>query len=150
MNFGGQFSVNVPREKVWGFLIDPKKFSDCIPDLQSLEILEDKVRANVKTALTAISGNITFEFTYVEKNAPTHAKIEGTGKGLKSIFRFKGILDLEESAPGATAVNWKTEIEPVGLVAQLGQRVLAPAIENTAQKIMTNLKQKLEHDSKRI
>ncbi len=150
MNFGGQFSVNVPREKVWGFLIDPKKFSECIPDLQSLEVLEDKVRANVKTALTAISGNITFEFTYVEKNAPAHAKIEGTGKGLKSIFRFKGILDLEELAPGTTAVNWKTEIEPVGLVAQLGQRVLAPAIENTAQKIMTNLKQKLEQDSIRM
>ena len=39
MNFKGTVTINAPREKVWAFLTDPSKLTECVPGLESLDVI---------------------------------------------------------------------------------------------------------------
>src|SRR5204863_7457199 len=47
MNFKGTVTINAPREKVWAFLTDPSRLTECAPGLESLDVIvpNEKFRA---------------------------------------------------------------------------------------------------------
>jgi hypothetical protein len=39
MNFPGTVAINAPGQKVWQYLTDPEKVSECAPEVESVEVI---------------------------------------------------------------------------------------------------------------
>ncbi len=135
MHFEGSFEVKAPREKVFGFLLQPKKISGCMPDLQKLDVKSpDEFTAVVKAGVGFIKGDFTMNFIIADKQPPSHAKLLGRGSGIGSTVDLQTVIDLEESKMG-TLMKWNAEALVGGRIASVGQRLL----NGQAEKIIKNL-----------
>ncbi|MCL4518083.1 MAG: carbon monoxide dehydrogenase subunit G [Thaumarchaeota archaeon] len=136
MHFEGTFNVKAPKEKVFSMMLDPNQISQCMPDLQKLEIKSpDDFIATVKAGVSFIKGDFTLHFTTVEKTPPTHAKLVARGNGIGSTVDIEMLTDLADVEGGGTSMKWSAEAKIGGRIASVGQRL----INGQAEKIIKNL-----------
>ena len=77
--------MKVPKEKVFSMMMDPNQISQCMPELQKLEIKSpDDYTAVLKAGVSFIKGDFTLHFTPAEKTPSTHAKLIAHGTGMGS------------------------------------------------------------------
>lgn len=145
LHFDGMFNVTAPKEKVFKILMDIKETSQCIPDLQKLEIRSpDDFVATVKAGVGFIKGEFTLNFSIVEKNAPTHAKLTARGTGIGSTLDMEAVMDLTDTQDGGTCMKWTADAKVGGRVASLGQRLLDGQAEKIIRQLFGCLQKKLE------
>ena len=104
---------------------------------------EDKFDAVVKVGVGPIRGNFTFHLTVAEKKAPRHARLKAQGSGSGSSMDLDSTMDLE-SVNGGTTMKWQAETRLGGLIATIGQRLVAGTVEKTVNDFFKCIKQKLE------
>jgi carbon monoxide dehydrogenase subunit G len=144
MHFEGTFTVKAPRERVFEFLLDPKKISSCLPDLQKLDVRSDEeYMAIVKAGISFIKGEFTMNFKVVEKQPPTHAKLVARGSGIGSTVDLETVMDLTESS-GNTTMKWSAEARVGGRIASVGQRLIGSQAEKIVRQLFDCVKSKLE------
>lgn len=144
MHFEGTFTVKAPRERVFEFLLDPKKISSCLPDLQKLDVKSDEeYMAIVKAGISFIKGEFTMNFKVVEKQPPTHAKLVARGSGIGSTVDLETVMDLTESS-GNTTMKWSAEARVGGRIASVGQRLIGSQAEKIVRQLFDCVKSKLE------
>src|SRR5579872_1902165 len=109
MEFEGTFNVKASKDQVWKIMLDPNEISKCMPDLQKLDVKSpDDFTAVVKAGVSFIRGDFTLHFTVVEKNEPTHAKLNGHGTGIGSTVDMEMWMDLSDQ-DGGTSMKWKAD-----------------------------------------
>jgi len=144
MHFEGEFSVKAPRNKVFAFLMDPKRISGCMPDLQSLEVKSpDDYTAVIKAGVSFIKGDFKMHFTTAEKQPPEHAKLLARGSGMGSTIDLQATMDLAE-ADGKTKMKWLADATVGGRIASVGQRLLSGQAEKTIKQLFSCLQGQLE------
>jgi carbon monoxide dehydrogenase subunit G len=144
LHFEGEFSVKAPRAKVFAFLMDPKRISGCMPDLQSLEVKSpDDYTAVIKAGVSFIKGDFKMHFTTAEKQPPQHAKLLARGSGMGSTIDLQATMDLAE-ADGKTKMKWLAEATVGGRIASVGQRLLSGQAEKTIKQLFGCLQGQLE------
>ncbi len=144
MNFEGTYDVKAPREKVWGYVIDPNKIGKCLPDLKSLEVQgEDKFTAVVRVGIGPIKTDFRFRLEIVEKTPPAHARLKGTGTGSGSSVDLDTSIDLTEIT-GRTRLAYKADVKVGGVMAGLGQRMMGSATEKTVNEVFECVRRELE------
>ncbi len=144
MHFEGEFSVKAPRKAVFDFLLDPKRISACMPDLQSLEVKSpDDFTAVIKAGVSFIKGDFKMHFTTAEKQPPQHAKLLARGSGMGSTIDLEATMDLAE-ADGKTKMRWTAEAKVGGRIASVGQRLLSGQAEKTIRQLFGCLQGQLE------
>lgn len=144
MHFEGNFEVKAQRQKVFDLLMEPKKISACMPDLQKLEVKSpDDFTAVIKAGVGFIKGDFTFHFTIPEKTSPSHAKLIGRGTGIGSTVDLQTILDLEETKKG-TMMKWSAEALVGGRIASVGQRLLNGQAEKIIKQLFACLQKQVE------
>src|SRR5712691_762027 len=76
MNFKGTVTINAPREKVWQFLTDPTQLTECVPGLESLEVVtqNEKFRAVASIGFGAVKATVVTDAQFVELDPPTRAR----------------------------------------------------------------------------
>lgn len=145
MHFEGKFDIAAPPQKVFDFLLDPKKFAKCLPDLQKLEVKgKDRFSAVVKVGVGFIKGAFTFDFTVVERTRPSHARLKAHGSGTGSSVDLDSTMDLAEEPAGGTAMSWKADAQVGGLLAGVGQRLLQGVAEKTVNQLFASIRKELE------
>lgn len=136
--------MNAPREKVWEFVIDPNKIGKCLPDLKSLEVGPNNTfTAIARVGIGFMKGDFKFQLAIVEQNAPSHAKLKGTGSGAGSSVSMDTSIDLAE-AGGGTNLTYKADVEIGGTLASVGQRVIGGTTEKTITQVFECVKRQLE------
>lgn len=136
MHFEGTFNVKAPKEKVFGLMLDPNQISQCMPDLQKLDVkTADDFTAIIKAGVSFIRGDFNMHFTVVEKTPSTHAKLLAHGTGIGSTVDMDTLMDLSDDATGGTTMKWSAEAKIGGRIASVGQRL----IEGQAEKIIKQL-----------
>jgi len=136
MHYEGTFEVKAPRDKVFSMIMDPNQISQCMPDLQKLDVKSpDDFTAVVKAGVSFIKGDFTLHFTTVEKTPTTHAKLTAHGTGIGSTVDMDTIMDLSDATSGGTAMKWSADAKIGGRIASVGQRL----INGQAEKIIKNL-----------
>lgn len=136
MHFDGTFDVKASREKVFSILMDPNQISQCMPDLQKLDVKSpDDYTAIVKAGVSFIKGDFNLHFLVVEKTPPSHAKMTAHGTGIGSTVDMEMFIDLAEAAAGGTSMKWAADAKIGGRIASVGQRL----IQSQAEKIIKNL-----------
>src|SRR5271169_4965047 len=123
------FQVNEPLDTVWSFLNDPRKVAVCVPGAQITEQVDEKtykgaIRVKVGPSVTDYKGEVT-----IVRLDPQNHEIEILGKGqdvrgrgsasMKMTGRLRALDD------GRTEVTSISELNVVGILAQMGSRVIS-------------------------
>jgi len=143
MHFEGTFNAKAPKEKVFSFLMDPNQISQCLPDLQKLEIkTSDDYTAIVKAGVSFIKGDFNMHLTVVEKTPSTHAKLVSHGTGIGSTVDLEALMDLSDTPEGGTTMKWSAEAKIGGRIASVGQRLISGQAEKIIKQLFACIESK--------
>jgi carbon monoxide dehydrogenase subunit G len=145
-----RFQVQEPLERVWKFLSDPLKVAKCVPGAQITEAVDDRtykglIRVQVGPSITDYKGQVRVERLDEEAH-----EIEMVGKGQD--VRGKGSASMKMTgkvrsvAEGATEVVTVSEVNVVGLLAQLGARMINEVSNKMFEQFTINLVRQLEKE----
>ena len=144
------FQVQEPLESVWKFLGDPKKVANCVPGAQITEAVDDRtykgvIKVQVGPSVTDYKGQV-----HIERLDDENHEIEIVGKGQD--VRGKGSASMKmngrvRSLPdGSTEVASVSEVNVVGLLAQLGARMINEVSNKMFEEFTTNFKARLQQE----
>src|SRR6516162_4573094 len=142
------FQVKESVDKVWTFLSDPRKIALCVPGAQITEQLDKKtysgaIRVKVGPSVTDYKGEVQI----VRLDPQTH-EIEILGKGQD--IRGKGSASMKMTGKvratpdGGSEVVSVSELNVVGILAQMGNRVINEVSNIMFEKFMNDFRQKLQ------
>jgi uncharacterized protein len=123
------FQVKEPVEKVWSLLSDPRRVAVCVPGAQITEQVDEKtykgaIGVKVGPSVTDYKGEVQ-----IVRLDPQNHEIEILGKGQdvrgrgSASMKMTGKLRALES--GGTEVTSISELNVVGILAQMGSRVIS-------------------------
>ena len=145
MRFQGDVTIEAPRERAWDFLTDPRQVSQCGPDLQSLQIVDDqRFTVVVRTGVGPVKGTFTFAVTWLERQAPERARVQARGKLPGSAVDMETLMVLSEAGAAETSLHWEADVSVKGLIASVGARLLQGAADKTTRELFACIKARLE------
>ena len=145
------FQVPEPAEKVWAILSDPRKVATCVPGAQITGQVDEKtyqgtISVKVGPSVTNYKGDVQI----VRLDAPGH-EIEILGKGqdvrgrgsasMKMTGRLRALPD------GGTEIASVSEVSIVGILAQMGSRVIAEVSNIMFDQFVKNFQALLKQPS---
>jgi uncharacterized protein len=141
------FEVNEPVEKVWAFLSDPRQVVTCVPGAQITGQSDERhytgaIRVKVGPSTTDYKGEIEI----LRLDAQAH-EIEILGKGTD--VRGKGSASMRmtgkvSATAGGSEVVSVSELNVVGILAQMGARVIQEVSNIMFDQFMANFRRKLQ------
>ena len=144
------FQVEEPLENVWKFISDPRKVANCLPGAQITEAVDDRtfkgvIKVQVGPSVTDYKGQV-----HIERLDDQNHEIEIVGKGQD--VRGKGSASMKmtgkvQTLPdGSTEVASVAEVNVVGLLAQLGARMIQEVSNKMFAEFTSNLRIRLEQE----
>jgi uncharacterized protein len=141
------FQVQEPLESVWKFISDPRKVANCLPGAQITEAVDDRtfkgvIKVQVGPSVTDYKGQV-----HIERLDDQSHEIEIVGKGQD--VRGKGSASMKmtgkvQTLPdGSTEVASVAEVNVVGLLAQLGARMIQEVSNKMFAEFTSNLRVRL-------
>ncbi|HEX5435003.1 MAG TPA: SRPBCC family protein [Candidatus Angelobacter sp.] len=142
-----KFEVPEPVEKVWAFLSDPRKVVTCVPGAQITEQVDEHT---YKGAISVKVGPSVSDYkgqVQIVRIDPSAREIEIFGKGQDT--RGKGSASMKMTGRlralenGGTEVVSVSELGVVGILAQMGGRMINEVSNIMFNQFSTNFRQKL-------
>jgi len=141
--------VDTSVDRVWSLVTSPSDFAKIIPDLQKLEVIDERqFKASFKVGLGMIKGTMNMNFRFEDLQPATHVKVSGRGSGLQSTADLTLLIDLSPE-DGKTQVSWSADITVGGLVASVGSRLLESAVKEKVREIIGGIKRVIEKAGKK-
>ncbi|HEY5029983.1 MAG TPA: SRPBCC family protein [Candidatus Angelobacter sp.] len=141
------FRVDEPVDKVWAFLKDPKKVGLCVPGAQITEQIDERtykgaIKVKVGPSVTDYKGEVQI----VRIDEAAH-EIEILGKGQD--VRGKGSASMKmtgklRAVDGGTEVINISELNVVGILAQMGGRVITEVSNIMFEQFVNNFRKQLQ------
>ena len=146
MQIKDSFVINAPQEKVWEFLFDIPKLSQCVPGIESVEVVDGKTyrgKLVVKVGPIKSSFSGTVMLTQVEAPSRIAGTVEGDDKSGASSVKasFTGTLKTVE---GGTEAAFEVEANLRGRLAQFGGAVITATAKKLTVEFAKNLRERLE------
>ena len=145
------FEVNAPIEKVWVLLSDPTKVASCVPGAQITEKIDDKtykgaISVKVGPSVTDYKGEVQI----LRLDAQNHEiEIQGKGQDVRgrgsASMTMTGKLAMLDN--GTTQVTSTSEVTVVGILAQMGSRVITEVSNIMFEKFTQNFQALLQQQS---
>lgn len=145
------FQVTQPIEKVWSLLSDPAKVASCVPGAQITEKVDDKtykgsISVKVGPSLTDYKGEVQ-----ILRLDPQNHEIEIQGKGQDVRGRGSASMTMTGKLAaldgGVTQVTSISEVNVVGILAQMGSRVITEVSNIMFDKFSQNFQALLEQSA---
>lgn len=144
------FQIQEPLDKVWKFLSDPRKVAGCVPGAQITEAVDERtykglIKVQVGPSVTDYKGQ-----AQIERIDEEHHEIELVGKGQD--VRGKGSATMKMTGKvralpdGGTEVVSVSEVNVVGLLAQLGARMINEVSNKMFEEFTRNFKTRLQQE----
>ena len=140
--------VSEPIEKVWAFLSDPRKVATCVPGAKITEQVDEKtykgtISVKVGPTVSEYSGELQ-----ILRIDPENHEIELLGKGRdvrgrgSASMKMTGKLSVVDG--GITEMTSVSEVNLVGIVAQMGARVITEVSNVMFGQFTKNLQARLQ------
>jgi uncharacterized protein len=142
------FHASEPIEKVWSLLSDPSKVASCVPGAQITEKIDDKtykgsISVKVGPSVTDYKGEVQ-----ILRLDPQNHEIEIQGKGQDVRGRGSASMTMTGKLAtidgGATQVTSTSEVNVVGILAQMGARVITEVSNIMFDKFVHNFQALLQ------
>jgi uncharacterized protein len=143
-----KFEVQAPVERVWQYLIDPKRVVECLPGAQLLEQQDDQTFLGaIKVKVGPLSMSYKGQAKFVDINAETHQVLmigdarEVTGSGSTKVSMRSAVAPL---ASGGSEVSVNADVELVGKIVQFGRGMIEEVSRQMFKQFASCVKQHLE------
>jgi carbon monoxide dehydrogenase subunit G len=144
------FQVQEPLESVWAFISDPRKVANCLPGAQITETVDDRtfkgvIKIQVGPSVTDYKGQV-----HIERIDNEQHEIEFVGKGQD--VRGKGSASMKMTGSvralpdGNTEVGSVAEVNVVGLLAQMGGRMIQEVSNQMFAQFTANFTARLQQE----
>jgi carbon monoxide dehydrogenase subunit G len=146
MHFEGTAVIQASREKVWTFLTDPNTVSQCVPGLESMEIVapDEKFRAVASVGFGSVKVTFKTDVEWLELDAPNRAKMKAHGVAPGSAVDADAEMILIEAPDGATELKWATEVTIMGTIASLAARLMGSVTKKLVGAFFNCVKKHVE------
>jgi uncharacterized protein len=146
MQFDGKVNIRVPRAEVWAFLTDAEAVSQCMPGLESIEIVSPNksFRAIGALGLGSVKVRMTTDVEWTELQPPERAtmKMKGTAPG--SSIDVASAMRLADGTDGSTDMEWSADVKVMGTIASLAARLMKPVTQQLTGQFFSCVKKKIE------
>jgi carbon monoxide dehydrogenase subunit G len=143
-----RFEVQAPVERVWKYMIDPKRVVECLPGAQLLEQKDDQTFTGaIKVKVGPLSMSYKGQARFTEVNEQTHQvrmvgdAREVTGSGSTKVSMLSTVTAL---ASGGSEVSVNADVELVGKIVQFGRGMIEEVSRQMFRQFSTCVKQHLE------
>jgi uncharacterized protein len=143
------FQVKEPIEKVWSLLSDPKRIAACVPGAKITEQVDEKTyKGSIGVKVGPSATDFKGELQIIRLERENH-EIEILGKGQdvrgrgSASMKMTGKLRALEA--GGTEVTSVSEINVVGILAQMGARVINEVSNVMFAQFVKNFEAQLQH-----
>ena len=145
------FQVKEPVEEVWTFLSDPRKVVTCVPGARITEQVDERTyKGSISVKVGPSVSDYRGEVQVVRLDPESH-EIEILGKGQD--VRGKGSASmrmtgkLATKSDGGSEVVSVSELSVVGILAQMGGRMIQEVSNVMFEQFVKNFQQKLQAGS---
>src|SRR5271156_3792230 len=142
------FQVKEPAEQVWSLLSDPRRVATCVPGAKITEQVDEKTyKGTISVKVGPSSTDYKGELEIVRLDPENH-EIEILGKGQD--VRGRGSASMKMTgkarslADGGTEVTSVSEVSVVGILAQMGSRVISEVSNIMFAQFIKNFQTQLE------
>lgn len=145
VRFEGELEIRAPIRHVFSFLSDTSSMVKCIPDLESVDSLdENSFKIRVKIGISFLKGTIAVNGSIVEKEPYNYAKLLASAGGLGSNVTLETSFKLIELEERMTKMSWVANANLQGLIGGLGSRLIKAFGEKKIEELLNNIKKELE------
>jgi carbon monoxide dehydrogenase subunit G len=139
-----------PPERVWSLLLDPQAMAQCVPGMQSVQVVTpDEYTAEMVTKVSFITARMKLRTRIVERDEPRYLKAEGTGEdsGVASSMKQTTEMYLEPLPDGQSQLRLKVKVDVVGRLATFGLSALKTKADRLWDEFGQNLIKHLQGES---
>ena len=148
MQMEHKFVVDVPRQKLWDFLMDVPRMATCIPGVESVEIVDANCyRGKLKVSVGPVSARFDGTVDILEMDVQQyHASLKASGADtrLGSGANVKMVMNLKDLAPTQSEMVVGTEVKILGKLGDFGQGVLNRKANDLMKEFSNRIKAALE------
>lgn len=147
MNVSGTRVFDAPAQDVWDVLNDPEELANLLPGVQSFEVEDDTHwNARVKVPLGLGGLKLKFKFEKVDERPIEHARLAAKGTGVGAIVSMDTQFNLTPDGE-KTSMGWEADVNVLGQVGSMGQRVLQPIVNQQVDNVLAALDQRVAEKS---
>ncbi|GEM85516.1 SRPBCC family protein [Meiothermus granaticius] len=148
LSYNGQEKVQADPEKVWSFIKDPQKVASCLPDVQDVQIQDDKnMVATVGVAVGPVRGRFKFNIQLDPQPEQNKMLVRIRGGGLGSAVDLTASADITGQSDQTTLLDWQGEANVSGPAATVGGRVLDAQAKRLITTVFENMGKKMAEPS---
>jgi uncharacterized protein len=143
-----RFEVQAPVERVWKYLIDPKRVVECLPGAELLEQQDERTFLGaIKVKVGPLSMSYKGQAKFTEINEQTHqVRMVGDarevgGSGSTKVSMLSTVAPL---ANGGSEVLVNADIDLVGKIVQFGRGMIEEVSRQMFRQFSSCVKQHLE------
>jgi len=143
-----RFEVQAPVDRVWKYLIDPKRVVECLPGAELIEQQDERTFLGaIKVKVGPLSMSYKGQAKFTEINEQTHQvrmvgdarEVGGSGSTKVSMLSTVSLL-----ASGGSEVLVNADIDLVGKIVQFGRGMIEEVSRQMFRQFSTCVKQQLE------
>jgi carbon monoxide dehydrogenase subunit G len=145
LDIGGVETIQAPVEVLWKALNDPVVLTRCIPGCKTMtEIAPDAYKVDMQLKVAAVGGSFEGEISLSDKEAPRTCSIKVSGAGTLGHGNGTARFEIEPDGENASKLIYKGTGEIGGLVAGVGQRILASVSKHLIGRFFVALRKEFE------
>jgi carbon monoxide dehydrogenase subunit G len=144
MKVEGTKLLDAPREAVWDVLMDPARLAKLLPGVDGFEV-EDETHWSAKVRVPLGMGGLKlgFAFEKLDERPPAHASLRAKGKGVGAIVSMETHFELSDEGR-RTSMDWVADVNVLGQVGSMGQRVLQPIVNQQVENVLAALDREVQ------
>jgi uncharacterized protein len=143
-----RFEVQAPVERVWKYLIDPKRVVECLPGAELLEQQDEhSFTGAIKVKVGPLSMSYKGNAKFTEVNEQTHqVRMVGDAREVGGSGSTKvSMLSTVAALPSGTSeVSVVADVELVGKIVQFGRGMIEEVSRQMFRQFSSCVKQQLE------
>jgi carbon monoxide dehydrogenase subunit G len=144
LNFEHSATIAAPKAKVWDFLMDVPKVSQCVPGVQDVTPLDgDNYEGTLKVRVGPIGLSLTGKITMAERDqAAGRASMlaQATDRKVGGGVQAKMGMQLEELSANEVKLTITTDANVMGKLGEFGQPVIRKKAEQMMAEFTENVK----------
>jgi uncharacterized protein len=145
LDIGGNETIPASVEALWAALNDPKVLTRCIPGCKSMtEIGPDAYKVDMQLRVAAVGGSFEGEISLSDKHAPKACNIKVSGAGTLGHGNGTARFEIERDGENSSQLVYRGTGEIGGLVAGVGQRILASVSKHLIGRFFVALRKEFE------
>jgi carbon monoxide dehydrogenase subunit G len=145
LDIGGNETIPTSVDALWVALNDPAVLTRCVPGCKSMtEIAPDSYKVEMQLRVAAVGGSFEGEIQLSDKQAPKSCSIRVSGAGTLGHGNGTARFDIEPDGEGTSRLVYKGTGEIGGLVAGVGQRILASVSKHLIGRFFVALRKEFE------